>query len=101
MPFKIHTLSLTLDNSLNAAEFGHYGFLTFKLSELSKGLFDLIMVPPSNVNASSEVEHCPRSAKMSVHEPAFPFSRACILAWSNGYDFDILQYFHAGRSVQD
>lgn len=101
MSSKIHTLSLTLDNSLNAVEFRNYGFLIFKISELSKGLFDLIMVPPSKVNASLQVEHCPRSAKMSVHEPALSFSRVCVLAWSNVHDFDILQYFQAGRSVQD
>ena len=98
---KIHTLSSALDNSLNALQFRNYGFLIFRLSGLSRGLSDLIMVPPSKVHASSEVEHCPRSAKMSVTTLAFFFSLACIVALGNVHDFDILQYFQAGRSVQD
>ena len=97
---KIHTLSSPLDNFLNALQFRNYGFLIFRLNELSRGSSDLIMVPPSKVHALSEVEHCPRSAKMSAHTLAFSFSRACILAQGNVHDFDILQYFQAGRSVQ-
>lgn len=56
------------------------------------------MTPPSEANASSGVTlPRPRSAKMSVHEPAFSFPRACVLAWSHVRDFDILQYILAGR----
>lgn len=38
-------------------------------------------------------EYCPRSAKMSVHEPEFSFSCACVLAQSNVQDFDIFNIF--------